>query len=107
MGMAYDALNQVRAQLCDRIDMLAAQFAHMSVAQLAMQVDDVRRIAHEYGLRPLEDLACGLGSALSSSGGSMIVMPFLESMRDAADCERVDPAAAQSYLAAVNQRLYG
>lgn len=107
MGIAYDALNQVRAQLCDRIDMLAGQLAHMSPVQLAMQVDDVRRIAQQYGLRPLEDLACGLGSALSASGCSIVVMPFLESMRDAADCDRVDPATAQSYLAAVNQRLYG
>jgi hypothetical protein len=107
MGIACDALMQIKAQLCDRIDALAEQLPHMSLTQLANQVDDVRRIAREYQLLPLEQLARGLGSALSTSEGSIMVLPFLETMRDAVGCERVDAAAAQSYLAAVNQRLYG
>ncbi len=107
MGIACDALMQVRAQLCDRIDTLAEQLPHMNGHQFAYQVDEVRRIAREYGLLPVEELARGLESALSGSGCSMMVLPFLETMRDAIACERVDAAAAQSYLAAVNQRLYG
>jgi hypothetical protein len=107
MGIAYHALLQAKAQLCDRIDVLADQLQHMNATQLANQVDEVRRIAREYGLLPVEELARGLGSALSSSESSIMLLPFLETMRDAVGCERVDAAAAQSYLAAVNQRLYG
>jgi hypothetical protein len=107
MGIAYHALLQAKAQLCDRIDVLAEQLPHMSITQLAHQVDEIRRIAREYGLLPVEELARGLESALSASDCSIMVLPFLETMRDAVGCERADAAAAQSYLAAVNQRLYG
>jgi hypothetical protein len=107
MGIACDALMQIKAQLCDRIDELAEQLPHMNGHQLAHQVDEVRRIARAYGLLPVEELARGLESALSTSECSIMVLPFLETMRDAVGCERVDAAAAQSYLAAVNQRLYG
>ena len=107
MGVAADALLHVKSQLCDRIDRIAFELPHISPSQLAHQVDDLRRIARDYGLFPLEELARGLESALSGAEGSVVVLPFLESMRDAVGCERADPAAAQSYLAAVNQRLYG
>ena len=36
-----------------------------------------------------------------------MAMSFLEKMRDAVGCERLDAAATQTYLAAINQRLYG
>ena len=107
MGIAADALMMIKAQLCDQIDALADQLPHLSSSQLANQVDVLRRTARDYGLLPVEELARGLESALSTSGCGVMVLPFLESMRDAVGCERVDAAAAQSYLAAVNQRLYG
>lgn len=107
MGYAADALMQVKSQLCDRIDRIASEMPHLSTSQLAHQIDDVRRIARDNGLLPLEELARGLESALSGSEGGIMVLPFLESMRDAVGCERIDAAAAQSYLASVNQRLYG
>ena len=107
MGFAADALMQVRAQLCDRIDRIASEMAHLSPSQLACQIDELRRTARDHGMLPLEELARGLESALSGSEGGVMVLPFLESMRDAVGCERIDAAAAQSYLAAVNQRLYG
>ena len=107
MGVAADALLIIKSQLCDQIDLLANQLPQLSACQLASQVDALRRIARDHGLLPVEELARGLESALSVSDCSVMVLPFLESMRDAVGCERIDPAAAQSYLAAVNQRLYG
>lgn len=107
MGIACDALMQIKAQLCDRIDTLAEQLPHMNAHQLAHQVDEVRQIARAYGLLPVEELARGLESALSSSGCEIMVLPFLETMRDAVGCNSIDAVTAQSYLAAVNQRLYG
>ncbi len=107
MNIASEAMLRTKAQICERIDRIAEQLPHLSVNQLAHQVDDLRRIARDYGLLPVEELARGLESALSGSEGGIMVLPFLESMRDAVGCNRVDAAAVQSYLAVVNQRLYG
>jgi hypothetical protein len=107
MTFATDALMHARSQLCDQIDRVAAELHHLTIGQLATQIDDIRRLARENGLLPLESLARGLERALAASDGGVMVAPYLETMRDAAGCERVDAAAAQSYLASVSLRLYG
>ncbi len=107
MTAAVNALMQARSQLCDRIDRIASELHDLTLGQLAGQIDDIRRLARENGLLPLESLARGLERALAASDGGVMVGPYLETMRDAAGCERVDAAAAQSYLASVSLRLYG
>jgi hypothetical protein len=105
MGIATHALLQVQAQLCERIDKIAMELPHLSIARLAGEVDELRRIAGNHGLAPVVEIARGLESALAE--GSVMVMPFLETMRDAVGCERLDAGASQAYLASINQRLYG
>lgn len=107
MGIARDALMQVQAQLCERIDRLAADLPQMSISRVAHEVDELRRIAGQYGLMPVVEIAHGLESALAGLTGVAMAKPFLEKMRDAVGCERLDAAATQTYLAAINQRLYG
>ena len=107
MGIAADALIEIQAQLCDRIDKLAMELPHITISRLAHEVDEVRRIAGDYGLTPVVEIAHGLESALASSEGNLMIMSFLETMRDAVGCDRLDAAATQTYLAAINQRLYG
>jgi hypothetical protein len=107
MGLAVDSLIEARADICARIDDLASDLRSLSISQLMAQVEDIRSLARDHGLLPLEQLARGLERALSTSDGGVMVAPFLTTMRDAAGCERVDAAAAQSYLASVNLRLYG
>ena len=107
MGIAKDALMQVQAQLCDRIDRLTMDLPHITVSRLAHEVDELRRIAGQYGLTPVVEIAHGLESELAHSAGGAMAMSFLEKMRDAVGCERLDAAATQTYLAAINQRLYG
>ena len=107
MGIATNALMQVQAQLCERIDRIAAELPHITIARLALEVDELRRIAANYGLTPVVEIAHGLESELAVSDGSLMVMSFLETMRDAVGCEQLDAAATQTYLAAINQRLYG
>ena len=107
MGIAKHALLQVQAQLCERIDRLTTDLPHMTVSRLAHEVDEVRRIAGQYGLTPVVEIARGLESELANSAGGAMVMSFLEKMRDAVGCERLYAAATQTYLAAINQRLYG
>lgn len=107
MGIAADTLMQVQAQLCDRIDRIAVEMPHLSVARLATEVDDVRRIAANNGLGLVVEIARRMESALAASDGGMMAMSFLETMRDAVGCDRTDPATTQTYLAAINQRFYG
>lgn len=107
MGIAKDAVMQAQAQLCERIDLLVNQLPHLSISRLAHEVDELRQIAARHGLAPVVEIAHRLESELAASHGGLMAASFLETMRDAVGCERLDPAATQAYLAAINQRLYG
>lgn len=107
MGIAKDALMQAQAQLCERIDQLVIELPHLSLSRLAHEIDELRRIAGNHGLAPVVEIAHRLESELATSRGGLMVASFLETMRDAVGCERLDASATQTYLAAINQRLYG
>lgn len=107
MGLGAEAKLAVRHELCDRINGLARELPHINASKLAFAVDDIRRIARDNDLCPLAELARGLENAIAGSGGATMVLPFLEAMGDAAGCDSADPAAAQTYLAAVGLRLHG
>lgn len=107
MGIAKEALMQVQAQLCERIDRLASDLPHLTISRLAHEIDALRQIADCHGLIPVVEIAHRLESELANSRGGLMVASFLETMRDAVGCERLDAAATQAYLAAINQRLYG
>ncbi|MFM9852410.1 MAG: hypothetical protein ACKVOJ_06335 [Sphingomonadaceae bacterium] len=107
MAIAGEALATVKTRLCNRIDSIAQELPHLTRFRLAHEVDDVRRIANDHGLIPVVELARGLESALSASQDHIMILPFLDSMRDAVSGERTDSDAAQCYLTRVNQRLHG
>ncbi len=107
MGMNQDALLIVRAQLCERIDQIAAQVGQIASGRLAAEIDEIRRQARDYGLPVVANLAHGLESALARSEGSITVLPYLELMRDALGCDPMDDQASQTFLAMVNQRFGG
>ncbi len=105
MGIAVDAMMQVRGGLCDSIDRIARELPHLNLGQLCSGVDDIRRTALAYGLQPLAQLARGLEAALADDGAAAMVLPWLDTMRDAAGCERLDDEAGAIYLAAINVRM--
>lgn len=107
MGLGSEARAMVRADLGARIDRIAHELPHMTPGRLAFAVDDIRRIARDYGLCPLAEIARNLESAIAASAGGAMVLPFLEAMSDAVECDSADPAVAQSYLASVSVRLHG
>jgi hypothetical protein len=107
MPTAIDALAMVKSGLCSRIDSIAQELPHITRFRLAHEVDDVRRIANDHGMVPVVELARGLESALSASNDHVMILPFLDSLRDAICNDRIDSDAAHSYLIRVNQRLYG
>lgn len=107
MGLNADTRAIVRAQLADRIDMLGREFSHLSQSRIAFAVDDIRRDARSAQLDTLAKLASGLERAMATSGGTAVIMPYLEAMGDALDCDSLPAAAQTSLLASVGVRLHG
>ncbi len=107
MGVGAETILATKAQLCEQIDRISAEMSGFTARQMAFQIDDVRRMARDCGMFPVEELARSLERALSGGQSCAVANPFLHSMREALSGDRIDAAAAQSYLAAVNQRLYG
>lgn len=107
MGIAVDALLHVRSGLCERIDRIATELPHLSLDQLCANIDDIRRTALDYGLDPVVQIARGLETALADSGRGAMILPWLDTLRDAAGCERLDADAGSAYLAAINVRMTG
>jgi hypothetical protein len=107
MGINQDALMSVKAQLCEQIDRIASELSHMSPASVVKQIDDIRRIARDYGMTPVAELAHNLESAMARSEGAVTVLPYLDAMRDATGSDNVDPHTTSAWLASVNRRLHG
>lgn len=107
MGVGSEAIVAAKVQLFEQIDRISAEMSRLTARQMAFQIDDIRRLARDCGNFPVEELARSLERALSGGQSCAVANPFLHSMREALSGERIDAAAAQSYLAAVNQRLYG
>lgn len=100
-------LDEVKREICQRIDQLERDFRLLSVGELARRADAIRHLAHGHGLMPVGRLAGGLGDALARGGRGATIRPFVEGMRDAVCAAAQDDATASRYLAAVNLRLAG
>ncbi len=107
MGLNADTKAVVRAQLAQRIDTLGRELSHLSQSRIAFAVDDIRRDARSAQLDTLATLASGLERAMATSGGTAFIMPYLEAMGDALDCDNLPSAAQASLLASVGVRLHG
>lgn len=107
MPLGRDAREGVKLELAARIDRIAIELPHMNAARLAFAIDDIRRTAAAHDLRPLAALSRGLENAIAESYGAAMVLPYLEAMRDAVECESIDPTVAASFLASVGLRLHG
>jgi hypothetical protein len=103
--MKYDAMLMVRTDIVKRIDALAAQRGHLSLARTCEEVDGIRHIARTYGLEPVERLASMLESALALDGHGPVVLSYLDLIRDAATCEQAGPDINSAYLAAMSLRM--
>lgn len=97
----------VRAALADKVDTLARELPRLSPTHMAYAVDDIRREAHGYRLDTLATLASRLERAIATSSSAAVILPYLEAMGDALDCDDVPPARQAALLASVSLRLHG
>jgi hypothetical protein len=81
--MRHDPMLAILADLMRRVDGLAGQRGHLSVARLHDEVDQIRHIARAFHLDEVEGLAGTLESALSLHGLGPVVLSYLDLMRDA------------------------
>lgn len=81
--MRHDPMLAILADLMRRIDGLAGQRGHVSVARLHDEVDQIRHIARAFHLDEVEGLAGTLETALSLHGLGPVVLSYLDLMRDA------------------------
>ncbi|EPR11599.1 hypothetical protein M527_02300 [Sphingobium indicum IP26] len=91
--MRHDPILAILADLLRRVDGLAGERGHVSVARLRDEIDRIRHIARAFHLDGVESLAGTLQSALSLQGAGPVVMSYLDLMRDAISAEM--PAAAE------------
>jgi hypothetical protein len=105
MGTCTETRAMVRAQLADRIDLLGRELAHLTPSRVAFAVDDIRREARGHRMDAVATLASGLERAMATTGGTTVVIPYLEAMGDALACD--SEAATAALLASVSVRLHG
>lgn len=103
--MKHDAMMVVRSGLKSRIDAIAAQQGHISLARICEEIDIIRHDARTYGLEPVERLASTLESALALNGLGPVILSYLDLMRDAVECDDNTPEASTTYLAAMSLRM--
>lgn len=102
MAGERDAMMVVRAELCGRLDRLR-RIARG--ADFDRSVEEMRRLAAAYGLRPAARVAEAMQRAAGERPGAGPVALWLERMRDAIGCERQDEEAAEALIASVSVRL--
>ncbi len=107
MGIAQDNLMTVKAQLSAKIVQLSERAPHLSVSEIAVQVDVIRRSARDQGLPALADISHGLESALARSDSQVMIRSWLETMQEAVGCDPCDPSLSTALLASLGRRLYG
>lgn len=97
----------IRAALAEKVDTLARELPRLSAAHMAYAVDDIRREANGYRLDTLATLASRLERAIATSSSAAVILPYLEAMGDALDCDDAPPACQAALLASVSLRLHG
>ena len=98
MRPVEDSMMLVRADLCQRLEALRRQGETGSVAE-------IRILAAAYGLTPVVRLADALERAMHRPGAACQRSLYLDRLRDAIGCERVDERTSEAMLASISVRF--
>ena len=105
MTEARPVIRQVRSELAARIGVIGAHVAGSRVADLTVEIDQIRQIAQHNGLFPAVAVAQALRSALARGERGPLIHGWLSVLNDAVGCERYDLAACETFTAACSVRL--
>ena len=105
MGCAGDGMLVVRSDLCERLDALEARLDRTSVRDLLSGIEAIRTLASAYGLEAVAILAGALERAVRAEPRGCPAGLYLDRLRDAVGCERLDAKASEALLASVSIRL--
>ncbi|WP_423606872.1 hypothetical protein [Sphingomonas sp. MS122] len=101
-----DARNWVLAsELNRRIDSLDARAARAATADLASDLDAIRRIALANGITPALPVVHALEAALAAGQRGPMIADGLSLLRDAVSCGRDDARTGAAFAAACAIRL--
>lgn len=101
-----DARNWVLAsELSRRIDSLDARTARAATADLAADLDAIRRIALANGITPALPVVHALEAALAAGQRGPMIADGLSLLRDAVSCGRDDARTGAAFAAACAIRL--
>jgi hypothetical protein len=100
-----DGMTVVKADLCDRLDALQGAAARLNVRDLARGIGAIRTTASAYGLAPVVSLADAFERAIRAEPRGCPAALYLERLRDAIGCGRLDDDASNALLASVSVRL--
>lgn len=99
------APDTIRADLVQRIAALDSRAHNGRTGELAQALDTIRRIAQANGMQPAVSVAHVLDAALARGERGPLIHGWLDILRDAIGCERIDGPACDAYLAACSVRL--
>lgn len=98
-------LEAVRMELSARIAAIDATAPYPRAAEMALAVDEIRRIALHAGLAPTVTVTHFIEAALALGERNVLVHGWLPMLRDAVFADRQDVAACDSFAAACSIRL--
>ncbi len=106
MRAEHEAMMVVRAELCERLEVLQGLNMHRG-RDVAEAISAIRLLAAAYGLFPVVHLADAMERAIGrpESAGACQSALYLDRLRDAIGCERLDDEAGQAMIASVSVRF--
>lgn len=102
-----DAMTLVRDDLVARIDAIDRRADRLRPAEVAGELEAIRRIAARHGIGPAMTVVHALDSALSRGERGPLVHGWLAILRDAVGSRAVGAQATETYAAACAVRLNG
>lgn len=103
--MAMIDLAAVRLELTARIAAIDVRAPYLGTGEMAVEVDQIRHIAHHAGLNPCVTVAHFIGAALARGERGVLVHGWLQMLREAVGADRQDVAACDTFAAACSIRL--
>jgi hypothetical protein len=92
-------------ELCQRIDSIGTRSTRAATAELAADLDAIRRIALANGITPALPVVHALESVLAAGQRGPMLADGLSLLRDAVSCGRDDPRTGAAFAAACSIRL--